>query len=30
MDLPFELALPSDAAVAWYHHKILNRLEKKY
>jgi carboxypeptidase C (cathepsin A) len=27
-DLPYELALPSFAAVAWYHHKIPNAPEK--
>ena len=28
MDLPFELALPSCAATAWYHHKLPNQPEK--
>ena len=27
-DLPYELALPSFAAVAWYHHKLPNSPEK--
>lgn len=27
-DLPYELFLPSMAAVAWYHHKLPNRPEK--
>lgn len=27
-DLPYELALPSFAATAWYHHKLSNRPEK--